>query len=126
MAKKILLGLHDSSVRKVTKFLLESNGHAVTAVDNLEEMLKLTKEQLLAENPFEAYLMDINLGDYGGLTYEPARIIYQEIKSQLEDNRAVFIPISGRTEVVDLCQKELGIKVYLKLGSELSEVLGKL
>lgn len=125
MAKRVLIGLHDASVKKFTTFLLQSCGHAVTAVDNLEAMLKLTKEHLQTETPFEVYLMDINLGNYGGLTYEPAEAVYQEIKSQLDDNRAVFIPISGSTEVVELCQKELGIKAYLK-NLELSDFLGKL
>ncbi|MDD9953297.1 MAG: hypothetical protein OXR66_03105 [Candidatus Woesearchaeota archaeon] len=68
--KKALVGLHNEEFRKVLVEELEYK-YQVTAVSGLEAMKKRA-----SENPFDAYLMDVNLGNAGD-NPEPLVEIYQ-------------------------------------------------
>ncbi len=129
MTKKLLLGLHDPGTLKTFEMYLEDSGFSVTGVSSLEEMLEkmgITEDaepNMSPANHYDAYVMDTNLGDFAGPSYEPALRIYQYVEQSVEEKGVKFMSVAGSDEAFSGAKKH-GIPVMLK-GLYLAENLTK-
>lgn len=101
MAKKLLLGLHNSAIRDVIKRKAVRLGYEVDTV--------LTPEDMLAKaiaHSYDRYLMDLNLGEEGSQDISPAREVYKAIEPKTKEGSAKFLGISGGDKTVEIAKKE--------------------
>ncbi len=124
MSKTALLGLHDLS--SFTKRLIESAGYNTTVTDSVDGMLEAMEVQGIDDpnspprNPFDLYLMDVNLGDPGQIVIYPAERVYGHVLAQEGD--PTFIAITSlHTEFIEAA-RERGIPCYTK-DTELIDLL---
>ncbi len=109
--KTALLGLHDDLVEKTFARAVRSKGYKIESTGTIDEMLARC-----AERRYDLYLMDLNLGVYGGNDITPARRVYQALQEQgIEGLEGKFYGISGSDAVVKAARKE-GIPAYDKVG----------
>lgn len=119
MTKEILLGLHDHRVFDSYKMFFEVHGFSVTGVSSLDEMLEKMgiPKDAGADTPpkkhYDVYIMDTNLGDFAGQSYEPALRIYQHVKQSVEEKGVKFMSVTGRGEAFSGAKKH-GIPVMFK------------
>jgi hypothetical protein len=119
MAKEILLGLHDPGTFDTYKMFFELSGFSVTGASSLDEMLEkmgIPKDagaDTAPINHYDAYIMDTNLGDLAGPSYEPAQRIYRHIKQSVENEGVKFMSVTGSDEAFSGA-KEHGIPVMIK------------
>ena len=129
MTKKLLLGLHDPETLEIYKMYLEDSGFSVTGVSSLEEILEKmgipenAEPNMSPVNHYDAYVMDTNLGNFAGPSYEPALRIYQHVKQSVEEKGVKFMSVTGNDEAFSGAKKH-GIPVMLK-GLNLAENLTK-
>jgi hypothetical protein len=126
--KKALLGFHDPDVLKAFSDLVGFE-YDVTAVDTLDKMIDemgLTStddKNAPPKNPFDVYLMDTNLGN--GDSCEPAEIIYNYVKSHIEQGRSKYMSFTGSTSLKQEAL-EKGIPCLMKGGREESDYIDSL
>ncbi|MFH1182426.1 MAG: hypothetical protein V1702_05690 [Candidatus Woesearchaeota archaeon] len=119
MTKKLLLGLHDPGMLKTYEMYLEDDGFSVSGVSSLEGMLEKmgipedAEPNMPPANPFDAYIMDANLGDFAGSSCEPALRIYRHVKQSVEEKGVKFMSVTGSDEAFSAAKKH-GIPVMLK------------
>ena len=107
--KKALIGTHQRMTRIILETHLAPLGYTVERVQDLPLML-----EKCAEQDYDLYFMDINLGIPGAPTVEPAQQVHQALYARghergLEKRLYTF---SGNEATVDLAQAQ-GLKGYL-------------
>jgi hypothetical protein len=124
---KALLGLHDGRRGEDEIFTdglvieLDMEGYEYERVRSVDEMLRamgLEKGGMVDDaprNPFDMYVMDVNLGCPCGEDYRPAATVYQHVKKQVEAGEAKFMAVAANSAVVRKAQ-ESGIPCCEKTG----------
>ncbi len=88
---------------------LRNCGFAVEPAANLQEMVRYCQQ-----GKYDAYVMDLNLGEAASLNIAPAREVYALLREQgIEGLERKFIGVSGSLDVVRAALRE-GIPAVCK------------
>jgi|WetSurMetagenome_2_1015567.scaffolds.fasta_scaffold231734_2 hypothetical protein len=100
-SKSVLIGLHNRTPEDHAdcKLIAVVTGYRVVEVEDLPRML-----EQIGKRQFDAYYMDANLGKSGSLDINPARQVYELVKSRVEKREARFLAVSGNPLAVRLAQ----------------------
>lgn len=116
MTKTALIGLHD--VSPFTKGLVEAAGYNVTLTYSVDGMMQAMGVQGTNDpnsppgNPFDLYVMDVNLGHPGESLTKPAEVVYGHVRAQ--EGNPTFIAVTAlNAEFVEEV-REGGIPCYEK------------
>jgi hypothetical protein len=108
--RRALLGLHGGQgTETIVGTLVSQAGYDITIVNTLGEMLGemgVTESEIQSAppaNPFDMYVMDVNLGEPDGETIKPAESVWQYVKHQMPP--ANFVAISDNDNAVNAAVK---------------------
>ncbi|MSR85767.1 hypothetical protein EXS74_00045 [Candidatus Woesearchaeota archaeon] len=105
MERRALIAMHDLSWRETIEELAQDKGWQIHSVATLDDMLAR-----MDERNYGLYVMDPNLGTYGGRDITPAETVYERVRVQ---PGVKFLAISGSDRVILAC-KEKGIPAISK------------
>ena len=104
-----LIGIHDNIVLRLHTRMLTKFGYEVvqaTSVDAmLEEMQVNGTPNSSPGNPFDVYIMDVNLGKNNSPDYSPAKRVYGHVQQDVEAGRSKFQSASGNDNIVHLANQ---------------------
>lgn len=119
--KRALIGTHTRMTGSTLSMHLSNLGYRVEQVADVAQMV-----ERCAQQDYDLYLMDANLGDRDAPTIEPAMQVHQALYARGHERRleARLHTFSGNEETVDLAQAR-GLNAYLS--SQLTrELIGQM
>jgi len=112
MAKSILIGLHNQTLKRVMIAKVQSCSYSIVDhTDDPREMIYHAQQR-----EYGCYIMDLNLGKPRSVDIAPAVAVYDIIRERVNAGRAKFVGISGNSDTVRAARKK-GIPAYMGLAN---------
>ena len=120
--KTSIVAFHDPMGNENTSRLLKSYGFENKSVYSMEQM----REVMNSNEPFDVYLMDVNLDHSNSTNIDSGLEVYCKIKDRLEKGQAKFFVISGNSQALEKAVQE-GIPkecTFSKGNTKIYKILG--
>lgn len=122
--KTAIIAFHDPMNSGDTGMLLEAYSFENKIAHNINQM----REIMNSNAPFDAYIMDVNLGYANSANIDSGLEIYGKIKDRLEKGETKFFAVSANDQALEKAVQE-GIPqecVFAKNSSRLYDAFDKL